>query len=467
MYLHILFKDDSCSKSRTICANEGSSTMLTLMYDLDIYHNNNKMDINKPANKRILNNCTINNQINNVTPEDEGFYECTTITNRTYTIRQNVANSGRYITQLKLKANGYTIATGNNETVMLSYIPDRTHHLTTYTCIDSTLPSIKTTALLRVNYSPDVTIRFKGETIDCECDGVPEVYNPYRLDHISEYGELIDSVNLNNGNFILHKKPSSYQQNGKYRCVVSNGIPDVSGHVLQIQSKIFKYKGPPVFALENRNVRFWEQGQSMTMTFKVYSNPEVKDVFIYKLGHKQTQAMKITNFTVFNSTLLYTEFDLAGIKGFAIVIEKEVLTNDDFQSYRITASNQLGASDYHFEIINEDNLPVSRGKMTYFVMSCCVTGVLLVTVCFIYTCSCMKRQKTKSRIELLTSEARSSHSYDDIVSVSYQPTRNVLTFNTNRNPIQSSTLLCESSMYHDVNPNTYQNIERITTDESR
>lgn len=110
--------------------------------------------------------------------------------------------------------------------------------------------------------------------------------------------------------------------------------------------------GPPVFALENRNAKFWEQGQSFTMTFKVYSNPTVKNVFIYKLGHKQTEAIEITNYTVLNSTLLYTEVDLAGIKGYAIVIEREVLVNDDFQSYRITVSNQLGASDYHFEIIN-------------------------------------------------------------------------------------------------------------------
>ncbi|VDI55961.1 Hypothetical predicted protein [Mytilus galloprovincialis] len=401
-YLQLKISNGSCSNltSETTCTNEGSSAMLIFIYDLDLYHNNKKMDITKLANKRILDNFTINLQIKNITAEDEGFYECTAISSRLYMIRQNVANS------------------------------------------------------------PDINIRITGELIDCECDGVPKVYNTYRLDHLSEFGELIHSVNLNNEKFILHHKSYQYQYNGEYRCTVSNGIPVVSGQVIQIKSKTVKYEGPPVFALENRNTKFWEQGQSFTMTFKVYSNPTVKNVFIYKLGHKQTEAIEITNYTVLNSTLLYTEVDLAGIKGYAIVIEREVLVNDDFQSYRITVSNQLGASDYHFEIINVANLPVSREKMAYFILSCCVTGVLLITVAFVFTCSCVTRQKTKTRRELTTSEARSSYTYDYALSVSYQATGNSVTVNTNRNPVQSSTLPCKSSMSNDLDPNIYQNIEK-------
>ncbi|CAG2232482.1 unnamed protein product [Mytilus edulis] len=488
-YVQLKISNGSCSNltSETTCTNEGSSAMLIFIYDLDLYHNNKKMDITKLANKRILDNFTINLQINNITAEDEGFYECTAISSRLYMIRQNAAkirfihqfntrtilaqegkettiicfsDSGQYITELQLDANGTTIATGDNHTVFFSFAPDRTHHLTTYTCIDSKRPSINTNALLRVNYSPDINIRITGELIDCECDGVPKVYNPYRLDHLSEFGELIHSVNLNNEKFILHHKSYQYQYNGEYRCTVSNGIPVVSGQVIQIKSKTVKYEGPPVFALENRNAKFWEQGQSFTMTFKVYSNPTVKNVFIYKLGHKQTEANEITNYTVLNSTLLYTEVDLAGIKGYAIVIDREVLVNDDFQSYRITVSNQLGASDYHFEIINVANLPVSREKMAYFILSCCVTGVLLITVAFVFTCSCVTRQKTKTRRELTTSEARSSYTYDYALSVSYQATGNSVTVNTNRNPVQSSTLPCKSSMSNDLDPNIYQNIEK-------
>lgn len=91
--------------------------------------------------------------------------------------------------------------------------------------------------------SPDINIRITGELIDCECDGVPKVYNPYRLDHLSEFGELIHSVNLNNEKFILHHKSYQYQYNGEYRCTVSNGISVVSGQVIQIKSKTVKYEG--------------------------------------------------------------------------------------------------------------------------------------------------------------------------------------------------------------------------------
>lgn len=131
-----------------------------------------------------------------------------------------------------------------------------------------------------------------------------------------------------------------------------------------------------------------------------------------------------------------------------------------FKSIRNTCDTQLLLLFLSIYLTTLANLPVSREKMAYFILSCCVTGVLLITVAFVFTCSCVTRQKTKTRRELTTSEARSSYTYDYALSVSYQATGNSVTVNTNRNPVQSSTLPCKSSMSNDLDPNIYQNIEK-------
>lgn len=52
-------------------------------------------------------------------------------------------------------------------------------------------------------------------------------------------------------------------------------------------------------------------------------------------------------------TLLYTEFDnFIEIEGYSILIERKVLEIYDFHTHRITVKNQLGKSNYNFEIID-------------------------------------------------------------------------------------------------------------------
>lgn len=84
------------------------------------------------------------------------------------------------------------------------------------------------------------------------------------------------------------------------------------------------------------------------MSFHVYSNPEVKEIFLEKLGRVRGEKRKIDKY-VLKSTLLYNEFEF-GIPGYDIFIEIEDLDIDDFQPYCITVTNGLGASEFYFAI---------------------------------------------------------------------------------------------------------------------
>lgn len=91
--------------------------------------------------------------------------------------------------------------------------------------------------------APVVKIHYTNEIIDCDSDGFPAIYSVYLLNQISKYGELVRSVHLNNEIFTFHTFPFPYQRNGRYTCLVSNGISDINGRVLQNRSTNVIYEG--------------------------------------------------------------------------------------------------------------------------------------------------------------------------------------------------------------------------------
>lgn len=52
------------------------------------------------------------------------------------------SDTPQYITTLKLESNRSIKAIGDNQSVSYSFIPNRTDHMSTYTCVDSTHSSI-------------------------------------------------------------------------------------------------------------------------------------------------------------------------------------------------------------------------------------------------------------------------------------------------------------------------------------
>ncbi|VDI21736.1 Hypothetical predicted protein [Mytilus galloprovincialis] len=378
------------TSSNRICAITGSSPKLKVYIDLHVYHSSSDRK-NEPRRRvsKIKRYAEI--QMYNVTREDEGFYVLDEsvsvdpmrlqlvdlfIVNQT-DLKTIVGQEGKemeikcstdtvqYITGLHIESNGSIMAIGDNQSVSFLFIPDRTDHLTTYKCVDITHSSIMTEVKLIIRYAPVVTGHLTNETIKCDCDGFPEKYSVYRLDQISNYGELVRSVNLNTEIFTFHTDPLPYQRNGRYMCFVSNGIPDTTGKVLQTWSTDVKYEGPPIFSPGNRNVKHGEVGISISMSFYIYSYPAVDEVNIEKIGQKQSKNEIIRYYNIINSTLRYTEFNnIIGTEGYEIVIESEVLEIYDFHAYLITVKNHLGESKYHFEIIDREP-PVSSVLETH------------------------------------------------------------------------------------------------------
>ncbi|CAG2208420.1 unnamed protein product [Mytilus edulis] len=325
-------------------------------------------------------------------------------------------NTVQYITGLNIESNGSIMEIGDNQSVSFLFIPDRTDHLTTYKCVDITHSSIMTEVKLIIRYAPVVTGHLTNETIKCDCDGFPEKYSVYRLDQISNYGELVRSVNLNTEIFTFHTDPLPYQRNGRYMCFVSNGIPDTTGKVLQTWSTDVKYEGPPIFSPGNRNVKHGEVGISISMSFYIYSYPAVDEVNIEKIGQKQSKNEILRYYNIINSTLRYTEFNnIIGTEGYEIVIESEVLEIYDFHAYLITVKNHLG----------ENHLPLSNRKMTFFMIICSIATVIFVYMTILHICLCIKLKKTRSQRHAHEHEDHTYHTYDEIGTLSYRAARTI------------------------------------------
>ncbi|VDI38099.1 Hypothetical predicted protein [Mytilus galloprovincialis] len=327
----------------------------------------------------------------------------------------------QYITALTLKSNGTIKAIGDNQTVSYSFTPDRSDHLTKYQCVDSKHSSIMIEVELSIKYAPVVACHLTNTTITCDCDGIPKNYSVYRLDQISRNGELVRSVNLNTEIFTFRTDPFPYQKNGIYTCFVSNGIPDTTGKVLQNCSTNVTYEGPPVFSPRNRHVKHGEVGISISMSFYIYSYPAVDEVNIEKIGQKQNKFEKLKTYNILKSTLLYTEFDNAvGVEGYEILIESEVLKIDDFHAYLIIAKNHLGESKYRFEIIDQESLPLAKGKRIMFVIVCCIASILLVYLTITHVCVCVKHVKTRNQRLQNLQEDHLYHTYDEIGTISFR-----------------------------------------------
>ncbi|VDI21745.1 Hypothetical predicted protein [Mytilus galloprovincialis] len=441
--------------------------------------------IEKPAWNHRQGNYTIHVQIkiNNVTSQDEGYYEMYNIHGpdwielhvyRLYFINQTSletivgqegesikivcsSDTGQLITSLVLESIGTIKAIGDNQSVSFSFIPDRTDHLRKYTCKDSTHSSIMIQVDLIIKFAPAVTIRYTNATIECDCDGFPPIYSMYRLDRISKYGELVYSVNLTNETFIFKTDQFPYQRNGRYMCVVSNGIPGTNGKKEQNSSIHINYEGPPVFAKENRYVNHGKVGQSsIRMSFSVYSCPDVDEIFLQKLGRMRGKKKKLHKYDL-KSILLYNELDNeTGVPGYYILIESDDLDIEDFQAYIITVTNRLGASEYHFEIIKKEDREIDQREKKYVFTICIVAAVLYVSI-IIHIGFCVNRARTRVPIHSNMNEDRTYHTYNEIGTISHGSVSNVRLSETNDNQGQNLTQQHAATFSNTANVQTTDN----------
>ncbi|CAC5423230.1 unnamed protein product [Mytilus coruscus] len=262
--------------------------------------------------------------------------------------------TGYDVKNIYIYENRNILAESNSNMVTFSIKPSRQHHSNWYLCCYGVTDAKYTEWVyvnLQVNYAPDVKVLFKVNRIDCVPDGLPDTYTFDRWEHQSEQGEHIRFLNgLENGTLILQTLPQQYQISGRYICTVSNGIPDMNGSILQTNFTSYNYQGPPIFVHDNRNVQFVDLFKPTTMTFLIYSNPVVEEIWIEGVAPYYTKNETILDFRISETELLYSEFGNKGhIKGNEIAFEFKMFSND-YEMYKIWTKNGLGEESFSFNI---------------------------------------------------------------------------------------------------------------------
>ncbi|VDI69596.1 Hypothetical predicted protein, partial [Mytilus galloprovincialis] len=477
--------------TKQACAIEGSTAILPFITDWSLCHNDNEVDFVFRKNILRAGIIYLYLHVYNVTSKDKGYYKCFPRIGQTVVllkvaklrfigqtnIQTIVGQEGKemtitcssdneeFITALKLETNGTVLALGDNQTVDFKLTPDRKYHLTRFKCEDVIQSSITIEVELIVTYAPEITIRHTNDTIVCDYIGVPAVYKVKRINHVSQYGTLLRSMNMNNEAFNLQTE-FPYQKNGNYECVVSNGIRDNNGNIMQTVSTNVKYEGPPVFSPENRNVKYGEVGKSMKLSFYIYSYPPVKDIFMQQIGRKQSERKKISKVNMLTSILSYTEFaNIEGIEGYEISVEYEIFDKDDFRSYCITAKNHLGESNYYFVIQDDESLPLSKRNKTYFMILCSVAVILFIYIIISHICFCVKHDKTIAQRHNHILEDHSDQIDDELSSIPFPATNNVSSSDTNNDHAQNLTLTRPSNISVGVNHQSTDDSESFATSE--
>ncbi|VDI73384.1 Hypothetical predicted protein [Mytilus galloprovincialis] len=357
--------------------------------------------------------------------------------------------TGYDVEKMSIEENLVTLAENNSNMVTFFFEPDRQDYSREFVC--KSKPNwLYVRVNVLVNYAPDVRMLLGVNRIDCLPDGFPDTYRFFRWEHQSEIGEHIRFLNgLGNGTLILQTLPQRYQISGIYVCTVSNGIADTNGSKFQRGFTSINYQGAPIFVPGHRNVQHSEPGEPLILTFLLYSDPLLDDIWIKSVGTDRKQSVGTdrkqsvgTNrkqsvgtdrkqseteheFRISNTTLLYTAFGNKGnISGYGITIETNILNSNDFSVYKIWAKNKLGVASYIFEIIavespkrNELNTNYNVKQLPRFITIVTIATCLLVYIVLSHIFVCVRHRRTRRSI---VSESLLEDMYDEIGTISYQ-----------------------------------------------
>ncbi|CAC5423227.1 unnamed protein product [Mytilus coruscus] len=242
------------------------------------------------------------------------------------------------------------LATSNNGIVTFSFVANR-HSISHFYCTENSKPEADIHVKLVVNYAPDVKVSSRENSIDCYPNGFPDTYTFHRWEHQSEKGEHVRFLGgLNNGTLILRNIRMQYQKSGIYVCTVSNGIPDINGSILQTGFTYFSYKGPPIFVNENTLTMNVDLYQPLTVSFFLYSNPTVGEIWIEGVASNYTKNETVHCFRISETKLKYTELGSnKHIKGKQIAFELKMFSSE-YEMYRIWTKNGMGEASTTFRI---------------------------------------------------------------------------------------------------------------------
>lgn len=125
------------------------------------------------------------------------------------------------------------------------------------------------------------------------------------------------------------------------------------------------------------------------MTFLIYSNPVVEELWIECVAPCYTKNETILDFRISETELLYSEFGNKGhIKGNAIAFEFKMFSNE-YDIYKLWTKNGLGKQSFSFNIravgkiilkVVSDKVKSSIIVKSWFLLSCSVNFLICTTI---------------------------------------------------------------------------------------
>ncbi|XP_052064796.1 uncharacterized protein LOC127704698 [Mytilus californianus] len=195
--------------------------------------------------------------------------------------------------------------------------------------------------------------------------------------------------------------------------------------------------GAPIFVPENRNVKHGELDEPLTLTFLLYSDPTIKDIWIEGVDTDHKQNKIKLEFKLANSTVPYTAFGNKGhIMRYNITIQTNIVSSIDFRVYKIWATNELGVTSYKFEVIAVESNKI-KGKHGYLLItSSSIIACLLVYIIAIHICFSIRKRFRTRRVNI--EEPLHYNTYDEIGSISYEAAGFRRLATDQRGPIQQT-----------------------------
>ncbi|VDH91858.1 Hypothetical predicted protein [Mytilus galloprovincialis] len=247
--------------------------------------------------------------------------------------------------------------------------PSKLDHLSQYTCeaISPALTiTLSKTVTIKVHYAPDLYIQYENYTqeeeervLTCHADGVPQTYLFYEWEHKSDHGNHIRFL-TGSEDGVLHLptiniKEMRYQDNGYYKCIVTNGIADTTGNVNKSVEIPLNVKGKllssPVFVADNNKEIFGEYQKSVFMHVNVYSNPKytIFDIVDHN-GHYVSSGKHIKVIEGYTSTTDLFYGNIIQLKGYKLTVNIEKLTDEYLQDYTFRVKNEFGNSQHSITV---------------------------------------------------------------------------------------------------------------------
>ncbi|CAG2250511.1 unnamed protein product [Mytilus edulis] len=264
-----------------------------------------------------------------------------------------------------------------------------------------------TIQLLNQNYYNTITVH-EGKSVNISCASV----TGYDVGKISvKLNRII--VAESDSNVVTYSFISDRQYNFKHLTCESDKIG--SDSPIRVHLRV---ECPPKFVQENKNLKFVELYKPNAMSFLIYSNPEVEEIWIEAVAPCYTKNETIHDFIISETELLYSDFGNKGfIIGNEITFEFKILSTE-YEKYKIWTKNRLGEDSFDFNIQAVEYDKNNKMDRTGLITSSSIATGLFIYITVLHICLTIRHRINRTRQGHIQDPLH-FHTYEDIDSISF------------------------------------------------